>query len=225
MQKHKPIPELTNKQVRNFWSKVKKTRKHWFWIGSKDGKGYGKVNLYDSSFLVSRVMYFLYTGVDPNSLCVLHHCDIPSCCNPKHLFLGTIADNNKDMHNKMRHQHGENHSMTHLTERNILTIRASNETTIELAKRYNVTRHAIGLIQRGLRWPHIKGRIRSSLRQKLSGEDVIAIRKSSNTLQALANEYNVDLTTISKIQLGHLRKDIATNLIRQPRKSGRRKCH
>jgi len=98
-------------------------------------------------------MWYLTTSNDPGNLCVLHRCDTPPCCNPEHLFLGTIADNNKDMRNKMRHCHGEGHPLARLTEKDILAIRASSETTPVLGIRYGVTRHAIGLIKRGSAGP------------------------------------------------------------------------
>jgi hypothetical protein len=39
----------------------------------------------------------------PDGMHVLHRCDIPACCRPACLFLGTLADNNHDMIAKGRH--------------------------------------------------------------------------------------------------------------------------
>lgn len=43
----------------------------------------------------------------PSGMCVCHTCDNPPCCNPSHLFLGTIGDNNSDRHKKGRDAKGE----------------------------------------------------------------------------------------------------------------------
>lgn len=50
-----------------------------------------------------RVMWELVYGPIPAGLFVLHHCDNPACVRPDHLFLGTIADNARDMRQKGRH--------------------------------------------------------------------------------------------------------------------------
>lgn len=54
--------------------------------------------------LAHRFSWIIYFGSIPNGLHVLHHCDIPKCVNPEHLFLGTQSDNMNDMHSKGRHE-------------------------------------------------------------------------------------------------------------------------
>jgi hypothetical protein len=67
------------------------------WMGSRNRKGYGHVNLY-----MHRLAWELVNGPVPSSLLVLHRCDNPPCCNPDHLFLGTHADNAADRTRKGR---------------------------------------------------------------------------------------------------------------------------
>lgn len=71
------------------------------WTAAVTGKGYGKITD-KSADLAHRVAYILFVGPIPDGLCVLHKCDMPSCVNPDHLFLGTRADNLADMDRKGR---------------------------------------------------------------------------------------------------------------------------
>ena len=76
----------------------------WLWTGRVNRKGYGEIHLggrNGRTLLTHRLAWMLTYG-DPGGLCVLHHCDKPACCNPRHLWLGTRADNNRDMRSKGR---------------------------------------------------------------------------------------------------------------------------
>lgn len=72
------------------------------WQGNKNKNGYGVIKLERKRVLVHRVSYEMRNGAISPGMCVLHKCDNPSCCNTEHLFLGTRADNIKDMDNKGR---------------------------------------------------------------------------------------------------------------------------
>jgi hypothetical protein len=71
----------------------------WEWLGVRDHRGYGKTT---DNVSVHRLAYFLAKGPIPKGLCVCHSCDNPICVNVNHLWLGTPADNNRDMIQKGR---------------------------------------------------------------------------------------------------------------------------
>ncbi len=49
-----------------------------------------------------RLSWAVYNGPIPDGLCVLHECDDCHCVSPRCLFLGTKADNSRDMVQKGR---------------------------------------------------------------------------------------------------------------------------
>lgn len=66
------------------------------WTGSRNGDGYGCLNIGGKSLLVHRVTWEMANSPVPDGLFVLHHCDNPPCRRLDHLFLGTKADNSAD---------------------------------------------------------------------------------------------------------------------------------
>jgi len=78
-----------------FWSRVERCGECWNWLG-RTTDGYGHMSINGKEVLSHRLAYQFSVGLIPSGLAVLHTCDNPSCCNPKHLWLGTRADNNKD---------------------------------------------------------------------------------------------------------------------------------
>jgi hypothetical protein len=112
-----------------------------------------------------RASYTLFRGTIPEGMCVCHKCDVSLCVNPDHLFLGTIADNNRDMYLKNRHSRkrtgnivGAKHPRAKLTDAQVREIRALSvcgEKTAHIAKRYGVDFKTISRILKGIGWRHL----------------------------------------------------------------------
>ena len=147
-----------------FWSKVEKTDNCWEWTSWKDYKGYGKISNGNQQRFAHHIAWELTHGPIPDGLCVLHHCDNPSCVNPDHLFIGTVADNNADMwkkgrgvlppRSKMAHP-GAKNGAAKLTRQKVLEIRhkySNGITQSELSRQFGVSQKQIGRIVHRENW-------------------------------------------------------------------------
>jgi hypothetical protein len=87
-------------------------------------------------------------------MCVLHRCDIPSCVNPDHLFIGTHAQNmrDRDAKGRSRGAAGELNSHAKLTRSQVADIRVSIKRHAELAKEFGVTAAHIQNIRANRKW-------------------------------------------------------------------------
>ena len=74
----------------------------WIWQGSLYGvEDYGQASFKgkdgrSTQVQAHRASWIAHNGEVPDKLWVLHKCNIKSCCNPEHLYLGTPSDNGKD---------------------------------------------------------------------------------------------------------------------------------
>lgn len=79
------------------------------WTRARDENGYGRVGGYkQGTAFAHRVALSIHLG-RPVSESVLHDCDNPPCCNPKHLYEGTQQQNVEDARVRDRVKHGEEH--------------------------------------------------------------------------------------------------------------------
>jgi hypothetical protein len=74
----------------------------WLWRGRKEHRRYGFACWQRRRVKAHRFAWMIFVGDIPDGIFVLHRCDVPSCCNPDHLFLGTQADNVADCYAKGR---------------------------------------------------------------------------------------------------------------------------
>jgi hypothetical protein len=90
---------------------------------------------------------------------VRHTCDVPACCNPDHLLLGTTADNVADKVARGRAQHGEACYNARLTEQAVRDIRrryVPKQVTLSmLAREYGVSLSLIQGVIAGRSWKHV----------------------------------------------------------------------
>lgn len=168
-----------------FWAKVDKNGpvpEHmphlgpcWVWTAARNSTGYGvlskggkrRADLHQAH----RLSWQLHHG-DAGDLFVCHRCDNPSCVRPDHLFLGTAADNMRDMRAKGRSGRGKagpceskweppvepRPAKARLTEPQVRDIRArhaAGETRASLAEHFGISTMMVGYIVRGRYWAHV----------------------------------------------------------------------
>lgn len=109
-----------------FWRRVVQAPGCWDWTGQKNQRGYGQIEAMIAGqrfvWLAHRVTWTLAKGEIPADRIVKHSCDNPSCCNIKHLSLGTHQDNMAEavsrnrMRQAMKGRTGAAHPRSRFTE-------------------------------------------------------------------------------------------------------------
>lgn len=103
------------------------------WTGGTNRAGYGQIGrpgVRQRKMATHRAAWEVTHGPIPEGMNVLHRCDNPPCCDPAHLFLGTLSDNSRDCYAKGRRRvvreggrSGEAHHAAKLTTAQVAEIR------------------------------------------------------------------------------------------------------
>ena len=150
------------------WAKTNRrgTDDCWIWQGNRLPRGYGQFGVgHTRKVYAHRISWELANGPIPPGMYVLHHCDVPACVNPAHLFLGTAADNARDMISKGRQappelttRRGEASGSAKLTQAQVESLRAEYRRysrvsgSRQLATKYGVYDSTIRKIVHGDTW-------------------------------------------------------------------------
>jgi DNA-binding MarR family transcriptional regulator len=212
-----------------FWAKVDRSGDCWLYQGHVLKDGYGQFGA-TGERRAHRVSWELTHGPIPEGMQVLHHCDVPLCVRPTHLYLGDHAQNMRDRDERGRTASGERSWLKHHGHRNgpgeatnthkltvdqVLEIRqlyAPNPqrgpvrwSQRALARRFGVTQQTISKIVRGERWDERAGAgvptppPAALLPPEVRAEIAERYRDGEASQQALADEYGIGQTTVSRI--------------------------
>lgn len=130
----------------------------WIWQQNVDMNGYGEVTLHSKKMNAQRASWIIHKGEIPSGLHVLHTCDVRSCVNPAHLFLGDHKENMQDMDTKGRRVSvkGEDVGGAKLTHEKVRVIkellRSAALTHSAIGEMFGVSKSCISYINRGKTW-------------------------------------------------------------------------
>lgn len=124
------------------------------WPFSRDKDGYGWCAQVGQK-RAHRVAWVIANGSIPVGGHVLHTCDNPPCINPRHLWVGSHADNMRDMHEKGRasgfavtlNLKEESHGRAKLSRQDVASIRVrrlAGESIPRLAREFGVGTQTVG---------------------------------------------------------------------------------
>lgn len=129
------------------------------WTSTVTGKGYALLGIGHRDtrreVRAHRLAYEVAKGPIPDGMQVLHKCDVPSCINPEHLFLGTNQDNMDDKVAKRRQPRGECAGNAKLTEAQVRAIRIDERPRREIARAFGLSPGTVTNIVNRKRWAHL----------------------------------------------------------------------
>jgi hypothetical protein len=143
-----------------FWAKVQVggVDDCWPFTGAPS-QPYGKFKMQGRQQTPHRVAFYLVHGRWPEPDC-LHSCDVPRCCNPRHLREGDDLDNMRDQIERGRRadRAGQRSPLSKLTDQQVAEIRGALARDSQrgagrrLARAYGVSEATISEIRNRRHW-------------------------------------------------------------------------
>lgn len=213
-------------KLEDFWSYVdiRSLDECWAWQRGTTSGGYGSlVNpMTGRRTTAHRLAYELKHGPVSKELVVCHSCDNRICCNPHHLWVGTQADNIRDMVQKGRNLVGDAagaHKLTLEGVKSIFALYEAGEGMAEIGRRVGIGEVQVGRILSGKQWKHIARPVmnrpieRKVLRgvdhaqSKLTDDKVRVIRKritAGDAIRDIAADFHVSISAIRHVRSGRV---------------------
>jgi hypothetical protein len=149
--------------IERFWSHVdvREQDECWEWTAGRNREGYGKVKIGGKNLRSHRVMYELEIDDIPKGMIVMHLCDNPACCNPRHLVLGTDRDNVEDKIRKGRERYasGEDHGNSKTSEVDVIAMKKLYKSGFSIkyiSDKFNMSHVQVGRIVHGTAWKQVE---------------------------------------------------------------------
>lgn len=132
----------------------------WEWTGWKNEKGYGRLRYKGKHWFAHRASYAIaYNKVFEPLEIVMHICNNPKCCNPAHLKLGTVLENNQQKIAENRHNIGKRKKRKNLKPEEVLLIKLRlkmGHGTSNLSFDFKISEQCIRNIKNGVTWKELK---------------------------------------------------------------------
>lgn len=134
----------------------------WLWAGGLTrGHGQLRPQNHDGFQYAHRYSYFIHNGDFDRTKLICHKCDVPSCVNPDHLYVGTHQDNHRDMLERSNPKYATGNKIwkTKLNTEKVTDIRKLYSTGIysmrKLGRLYGVSHGCISDIIYRKRWAYV----------------------------------------------------------------------
>jgi hypothetical protein len=157
---------LDPEAAHRFWDSVDVTgpEECWLWISStgvRERTGHVRIWHRGVRTYAHRVAFLLSGGQIGEGQMVLHSCDVPACCNPRHLRCGDAAANARDRDQRGRRTpylpRGEAHWSSKLSNLDARRIRLARELGLhaeDVAAIFGVCRSSVYNVWSGVTYNH-----------------------------------------------------------------------